>query len=154
MHRIATWEQRGGATPAMHSLTAWAHWAVQLLQCTPSLLGAVGTATLAMHASLPRGIGWCNSYNALPHCLRTVALPHCLRTVGQCNSCNELTHCQCTTPTMHGLTASGQWAVQLLQCRASLPEGSGWCNSCNALRGCLGIVGQCKSCNAVPHCYG
>ena len=28
---------------------------------------------------------------------------------------------------MHCLTAWGQWAVELLQCTASLPEGSGQC---------------------------
>ena len=51
--------------PAMHCLTAWGQWAVQLLQCTDSLpgrsgqwtpcntpqhcLGAAGSATLALH---------------------------------------------------------------------------------------------------------
>ena len=50
---------------------------------------------------------------------------------------------------MHCLTAWGQWAVELLQCTASLPRGSGQCNSCNALPHCLGAVG-----NATPamHC--
>ena len=42
---------------------------------------------------------------------------------------------------MHCLTARGQWAVQLLQCTASLPGGSGQCNSWNALPHCLGAVG-------------
>ena len=37
------------------------------------------------------------------------------------------------TPAMYCLTAWGQWAVLLLQCTASLPGGSGQCNSCNAL---------------------
>ena len=36
----------------------------------------------------------------------------------------------------------GQWAVQLLQCTASLPWGSRQCNSCNALPHCLGAVGS------------
>ena len=45
---------------------------------------------------------------------------------------------------MHYLTALGQWAVELLQCTALLPGGSGQCNSnsCNALPHCLGAVGS------------
>ena len=43
---------------------------------------------------------------------------------------------------MHCLTAWGQWAVELLQCTASLPGGSGQCNSCNALPHCLGALGS------------
>ena len=56
-------------TPAMHCHTAGSCWAVQLLQCT---------------ASLPRGSGQCDSYNALPHCMGAVGS---------------------ATPTMHFLTA-------------------------------------------------
>ena len=43
---------------------------------------------------------------------------------------------------MHCLTAWGQWALQLLQCTASLPGGSGQCNSCNAPPHCPGAVGS------------
>ena len=43
---------------------------------------------------------------------RQNALPHCLGAVGS------------ATPAMHCLTAWGQWAVELLQCTASLPWGS------------------------------
>ena len=43
---------------------------------------------------------------------------------------------------MHCLTAWGQWAVQLLQYTAALPEGSGKCNSCNALPPCRRAVGS------------
>ena len=43
---------------------------------------------------------------------------------------------------MHCLTAWGQWAVQLLQCTASLPWGSGQWNSCSALPHCPGAVGN------------
>ena len=43
---------------------------------------------------------------------------------------------------MHCLTTLGQWAVELLQCTASLPGGSGQRNSCNALPHCLGAVGS------------
>ena len=50
---------------------------------------------------------------------------------------------------MHCLTAWGQWAVQLLQCTASLPWGSGQWTSCNALPYCLGAVGS-----ATPAIHG
>ena len=46
---------------------------------------------------------------------------------------------------MHCLTAWGQWAVELLQCTASLPGGSGQRNSCNALPHCLGALGSATS---------
>ena len=45
------------------------------------------------------------------------------------------------TPTIHCLTTWGPWAVELLQCTASLPEGSAQCNSCNTLPHSLGAVG-------------
>ena len=59
------------------------------------------------------------------------------------------------THVMHCHTARGQWAVelvvvQLLQCTATLPAGSGQCNSCNALPHCLGAVG---SGTPVMHCH-
>ena len=44
--------------------------------------------------------------------------------------------------------------MQLLQCTASLPGGSGQCNSCNALPHCPRGSGQCSSCNALPHWLG
>ena len=50
---------------------------------------------------------------------------------------------------MHCLTAWGQWAVELLQCTAALPGGSGQCNSCNALPHCLGAV---DSATPAMHC--
>ena len=58
------------------------------------------------------------------------ALPHCLGAVGT------------AAPAMQCLTAWGQWAVQLLQCTASLPEGSGRCSSRNAVPRCRGAVGS------------
>ena len=65
---------------------------------------------------------------------------------GQWNSCNALPHClgavDSATPAMHCLTVPEQWAVELLQCTASLPGGSGQWNSCNALPHCLGAVGS------------
>ena len=112
----------GSATPAMHCLTAWGQWAVQPLQCTAPLLV---------------GSGQCKSCNALPHCLGAVdsAAPamHCLTALGAVGSGN----------------LAMQWAVQLLQCTAPLPGGSGQCNSCNALPHCLGAV---DSATPAMHC--
>ena len=50
---------------------------------------------------------------------------------------------------MHCHTAQGQWAMELLQCTASLPGGIGQWNSCNALPHCLGAVG---SATPAMHC--
>ena len=89
----------------MNCLPAWGQWAVQLRQCT---------------ASLPWGSGQSNSCNALPNCLEAVgsATPamHCLTAWGAVGSAASAMHC---------LTALGQWAVDLLQCTALLPGGSG-----------------------------
>ena len=60
----------------------------------------------------------------------------------------------CVSVLLHCLTALGQWTVLLLQCTASLPGGSGQCNSCNALPHCPRGSGQCNSCNVLPHCLG
>ena len=49
---------------------------------------------------------------------------------------------------MHRLTGWGHWAVQLLQCTATLPWGR-W-NSCNAVPHCLGAVG---SATLAMHCH-
>ena len=62
----------GSATLAIHCLTAWGQWVVEVLQYT---------------ATLPGGSGQCNSCNKVPHCLRavgsvTLAL-HCLTAWGQ-----------------------------------------------------------------------
>ena len=61
---------------------------MQLVQCT---------------TTTPRGSGQCNLCNALPHCLGAVGS---------------------ATPAMHCHNAYEQWAVQLMQCTASLPGGS------------------------------
>ena len=50
---------------------------------------------------------------------------------------------------MHCHTAWGQWVVELLQCTATLPEGSGQWNFCNVLPRCLGAVG---SATPAMHC--
>ena len=55
---------------------------------------------------------------------------------------------------MHCLTAWGQWAVQLPQCTASLPRGSGQCNSCNALPHCLGALGSATPAMHCPTAWG
>ena len=125
-------EAVGSGTPAIHCLTAWGQWVVQLLQCT---------------ATPPGGGGQWNSCNARAHRLggggvlprrwllpkewnSRNALPQCPRAMG---SATLATHCR---------TGSGQWAVELLQYTASLPGGSGQCNSCNALPHRLGAVGS------------
>ena len=50
---------------------------------------------------------------------------------------------------MHCLTAWGQWAVELVQCTATLPGGSGQRNSCYALPHSLWAVGNGTS---AMHC--
>ena len=134
----------GSATLAMHCHTSWDQWGnvTPAIHCT-HCLGAVGSATRAMHflaacgqwvvqllrcpATVLGGSEGCNSFNALPHCLRERgqcnscnALYRCPGIAGQCNSCNPLPHC---------LGAVRQWAVEHLQCTASLLGGSGQCNS-------------------------
>ena len=123
----------------------------------PHCLGAVGSATPAMHclaaqgqwavelllctASLSGGSGLWNSCNALPHCPGAVGS---------------------ATPAIHCLTAWGQWAVELLQCTATLPmqctatlpRGSGQCNSCNTLLHCLGAVGSGTPAMCGPTSWG
>ena len=126
----------------------------------PHCLGAVDSATLAMHCltvpeqwavellqcttSLPWGSGQWNSCNALPHCLgaadSATSAMHCLTALGQWAV--QLLQCTASLPW-------GQWAVQLLQCAASLPGGSGQCNSCNTLPHCPGTVG---SATPATHC--
>ena len=145
----------GTALPTPVRSHTGSHWStapcVQLLQCTTSLpggsgqwhscnalphcLGAVGSATPAMHCLTAWG-QWtaqllkCTA--SLPWGQWAVQLLQCTASLpggsGQCNSCNALPHClgaaDSATPAMHCPTAWGQWAVQLLQCTASLPGGS------------------------------
>ena len=100
------------------------------------------------------------------------ALPHYLGAVGRAqeavaaynrNSCNALPHrlgAVCSaTPVMHCRSTQGQWAVELLQCKASLPGGNRQSTACNALPHRLGAApsggsGWCNSCNALPQCLG
>ena len=130
----------GSATPATHSLTAWAQWAVQLLQRT---------------ASLPGGSGQWNSCNARPHCLGAVGSgAPAMRGPTSWGDGEAYPGGGCclksASPATRCLTAREQWAAELLQCIASLPGGSGQCNSCNALPYCPGAMGT-----ATPavHCH-
>ena len=152
-----------------------------LPQCTASLPWGSGQWTSCdTLPHCPGGSGQCNSYNALSHCPGAVgsATPAmcCLTALGAVGSATAAMYCLTAlgavgsaTPAMHCPTAWGQWAVQLLQCTAPLPGGSGQCNSCNALPHCLrqwtvqllqctaplpGGSGQCNSCNVLPHCLG
>ena len=88
----------------MECLIASGHWAMELLQCTASLLGAHGSGTLAMHCMIAPG------QRAVEH-LHCSAIPH--GGSGPCNSRNALPQCLravCSgTPVMHYLTAWGQW---------------------------------------------
>ena len=125
-----------GATPATHRLAAWGQWAVELLQRTGSLPGAVGSGALALHCRTAGGQWAVGSGSPAIHCLPA------WKAVGS------------ATPTMDCRTARGQWALELLQCTAAPPGGSGQWDSCDTLPRCLGGSGQWDSCNASPHCLG
>ena len=58
------------------------------------------------------------------------------------------------TPAMQGLTAWGQWTVQLLQCAAAPPGGSGQCNSRNALPHRSRAVGSATAAMHCPTAWG
>ena len=58
------------------------------------------------------------------------------------------------TPAIHYLTASGPWAVALLQRSASLLGGSGQCNSCSALPHRQRAVGNGTPAMRGPHSWG
>ena len=55
---------------------------------------------------------------------------------------------------MHCLSALGHWAMELLQCTASLPGGSGQCTSGNALPARLGAVGSGTRAMCGPTSWG
>ena len=55
---------------------------------------------------------------------------------------------------MHCLTAWGQWAVQLLQCTASLPWGQWAVELLQCTASLTWRTGQWNSCNALPQCLG
>ena len=119
-------------TPAMHSLSAWRHWAVELLPCPPHCLGALGIATptiqcltaprwvlelLQRTASLPRGNVQCNLCNALPHRLGALGsgFPAMRGPTSRRDgkTCIGGSHClNGGPPAMYCHNASGQWAAQ------------------------------------------
>ena len=106
----------GSATPATHCLTARGLWAVELLQYP---------------ATPPGGCGQWNSCNARTH------------QVGRRGACPGGGRCRKSGPAaMHCHNAWGQWALELVQRIASLPRGSGQCNSCKTLPHRLGTVGS------------
>ena len=115
----------------------------------------------ACRAAPPVPSVWCRTaWCSAPHCT-VCALLHCCSLPGrsgQWTSFNALHHCLGAVgsgpPATHCLTAGGQWAVDLLQCTAPLPGGSGQRNSCNALPLCPGGSGQWNSCYTLPHCLG
>ena len=112
----------GSGTPAMHCLTAWGQWTVQLLHLRcHTAQGRWAVELLICTATLLGGSGRWNSCNALPHCLGAVGSG---------------------APVMHRHIAWGRWAVELLLCTATLSRVSGQWNSCNALPHCLGAVGS------------
>ena len=137
----------GSAASAIQCLTAWGHWAVELMQYTASARGAneqlkscnavphhagqLAVQLLQYAYSLLGGSGQCNSCNALCHCLGAVdsALPRCTAAVPgaseQCNSCDTLPPSlgamDSRTAALHCLTAWRQWAIQFVQYPASLP---------------------------------
>ena len=74
-----------------------------------------------------------------------------------CTVC-ALLHCSCGqravgsgTRASHCHTAWRLWAVELLLCIASLPRGSGQCNSCIALPHCPGAVGSATPAIHLPY---
>ena len=120
-------------TPAMHCHTAWAQGALELMSCTASLPGGMGSATLAMHCHTAWGrwavellpcVGPPTRGRRVRPCVGPPAggrrvLPKRRSLPKQRNSCNALPHCLGAvgsgTHVMHCLTAWGQWAVQFLQ---------------------------------------
>ena len=122
----------GSGTPTMRGPTCWGDG-----EPCPGRGRCLKTQLLQCNATLPGGCGQCNSCHALPHCLRAVGSAtsrmHRLTAWGAAGS---------GTPAMHCQTAPRQWGVQLLQCTASMPWGSGQCNSCNALPHWLRAVGS------------
>ena len=193
----------------MHGSTAFGHWAPQLVQCTSALPRGSGQCKScnALHdcpGALGSGIPAISGSESLAmHCLTTYGLwasPLVQFTAsvrggsGRSNSCNALPQCLGAVGSgifaMHCLTVWGQWAVefvqrwevQFLECTALGPGGTGQCNSSNARRHRLGVVGcrspatvgsatpairclaawglwamqlvQCTAWHALPHCLG
>ena len=166
--------------PAIHRLTALRQWAVQLLQCTvpmpggsgqwtsrntlPDCAEAVGSGPPAIHcltargqcavdllqyiAPLPWGSGQWTSCDTVPVCLRVVGSgPPALQSS---NAWGQ----RAVAFVIHCLTATGQWAADLLQYTASLPGGSGQLTPCNTLPHCLGAAGSGPCAPPCPAAWG
>ena len=73
---------------------------------------------------------------------------------GQWNSCNAMLRCLgavgSAAPAMHRHTAWGQWAVELLLCTATPPEGGGQRSSRNARARQLGGRGVLPRRRSLP----
>ena len=142
----------GSATPAMHCLTAWAQWAVELLQYSSSPPGLTTSGRWAVEllqcAGPPAGGTRSRAHEAVAaqreKLLQRTASVH--GGSGQWNSRNAVPHylkgVGSETRAGHCHIAQGQWAVEVLQCTAKLPRGSGHCNSHNTLPHCLVAVGS------------
>ena len=135
-------------TFAMHCHIACGQWAVELWQCTVSLLGGSGHCNF--YQKLPhclRACGQCNSCNALPHRLAAAGSAIFVlrgpRSWGDGESCPRGGHClKDATPAIHCHIASGESAVELLSCTHTLLRGSGQWNYYNALPHCSGAAGS------------
>ena len=138
----------GSGPPAIHCLTAWWQWAVDLLQYT---------------APLPRGRGQWTSCNTMHHCLGAVGSGppaiHCLTAwgqwaadllqynaslpggSGQWTSCNTLPHCLGAVgsgpPAIHCLTATELATQHGIVTRCGAPNDRAWAPACG--RGANGV---------------
>ena len=143
---------------AVHCRSSTAHCPQAVRQCNAAVL-------------LPTAPGQCGSALHELHCTQPPGSDAVLcRSVQCCTAwCYALHRTALRVPCCTAVVASGQWAVELLQCNATLPGGSGRCNSCKTLPHCLGQwavellqctatlpggSGQWNSCNALPHHLG
>ena len=116
----------------------WCVWCVVWFGVVRCAEGAV--TRMQWPGCLPTGTGkW---EGRVPKCALCASVllysrDQCTVALGQCCSADTCARSQeavgSGTPSMHCHTARGQWAVELLQCTASVPGGSGQWNCCNAL---------------------
>ena len=121
-------------TPTMRCHTAWGQWEVELLHCIATV--PEGSGQWNSCNALPHFLGQWNSCNALPHRPKAVGsgtlAMHCHTAWGAMGSATVAMHC----PTAEGAVGSGTLAMH------SAPEGSGQCNSSNAVPHCPGAGGR------------
>ena len=122
-----------GGTLAMQCHTASGQRAVQLLQCTATMPGAVGSGNPVRSCHTTQG-HW------VVELLQCAPAAHLLGGRGVLPRRRSLP--KNGTLATHRLTAWGQWAVELPSCTATLLRGSGQCNSCNTQPHCLGGMGS------------